>query len=316
MALVRRLVCTVVLISGAALVASSCESEPQTDGDADGDADLDGSHDADRPLADSGGSDADNPCLPDPDGGDAGGGDADGDADGGDDGDIHTDADSLDADAPRDSDLDRDLRPCPADMVDAGDVCIDRYEASRSDATAALQGSATDVARSVDGVMPWSENPVDDVVLATYSAACATAGKRLCTPDEWEDACQGPLDHIYVFGDTFDREACNCVDTWCDDYCATHPEVDPCSEGDNCGYVHGCMAIYPTGSMPGCTNGLGTFDINGNVWEIVAPSTTDGRGYEVRGGAFNCASAAARLRCDFNASWTTLHAGFRCCMDR
>ena len=70
----------------------------------------------------------------------------------------------------------------------------------------------------------------------------------------------------------------------------------------------------PTGDFFACTNDYGTFDICGNVWEIV-PSDTDLRGYEVRGGAFNCAGASARLQCTFNAGWTALYAGFRCCRD-
>jgi hypothetical protein len=73
-----------------------------------------------------------------------------------------------------------------------------------------------------------------------------------------------------------------------------------------------CFHIDPTGTHDACINSFEAFDVNGNVWEVV-PSTEDPRGYEVRGGAFNCASAAARFRCSYNADWTSLYAGFRCC---
>lgn len=313
---------TVVAITlGAVAIAApvACEhATPVGDGDADSDGDvdaaLDGSADGDAEP------DGDSPCLPDPDG------DADGDADadlGGDgdgDGDGETDAEGAESDEDGDGwpwlDGDVDLASCPPDMVEAGPICIDRYEASRSDATALDQGTAVDVARSVRGVLPWLVNPMTVEALASFEAACAAAGKRLCRPAEWEAACHGPSGTAYAFGDTFDREACNCVDTFCDDYCAAHPEVDPCSLASDCGYAHGCYHQLPTGSMPDCVGEVGAFDLNGNAWEVVAPSTTDPRGYEVRGGAFNCASAATRLRCDFDAGWTSLYAGFRCCLDR
>jgi len=211
---------------------------------------------------------------------------------------------------------DRPLLPCPDDMVPSGAVCIDRYEASRPDATATFAGTDESRATSRPGVLPWAVNPMSSAALAAFEAACAAAGKRLCRADEWQAACRGPSDLPYVYGSTFDREVCNCVDTFCDDYCADHgiPAGD-CDTAPDCGYRYSCLRMLPTGSMPGCTNELGHFDINGNVWEIVR-STADARGYEVRGGAFNCAMASLRVSCSFNAGWLDLFAGFRCCRDR
>ncbi|HMA92431.1 MAG TPA: SUMF1/EgtB/PvdO family nonheme iron enzyme, partial [Polyangiaceae bacterium] len=115
--------------------------------------------------------------------------------------------------------------------------------------------------------------------------------------------------------DSFNREACNCVDTFCDDYCAEHSLAGTaCSLTADCGYTYDCFKVMPTGQFPVCTNDFGTFDMNGNVWEAVL-SELDPRGYELRGGAFNCASAATRVNCSFNASWTALYAGFRCCRE-
>ena len=203
---------------------------------------------------------------------------------------------------------------CPADMVEVGTAyCIDRYEASRVDATATDQGTATSRALSQPGVLPWMVNPMTTGHLEQFEAACAAADKRICTKDEWVAACVGPDQLPYVYGATFDRETCNCVDTFCDDYCSEQG-LSTCDTASNCGYTYNSFHAMPTGSFPECTNEYGTFDVNGNVWEIV-PSGADSRGYEVRGGAFNCASASARVSCSFNASWTTLYAGFRCCRD-
>ena len=75
--------------------------------------------------------------------------------------------------------------PCPSDMVESGEICIDKYEASRSDATESDQGTATGKAFSKRGVLPWMVNPMNDTHFAEFKAACETVGKRLCKDDEW-----------------------------------------------------------------------------------------------------------------------------------
>jgi formylglycine-generating enzyme required for sulfatase activity len=213
---------------------------------------------------------------------------------------------------------------CPDEMVAIGTAfCMDRYEAARIDATFDSAGSDESDIKTEAGVMPWMVVPMDAAALARFQAACEGRGKRLCTPNEFYLACTGPgpTPSSYVFGDVFDPEICNCVDTWCDDYCAENgiPPAE-CNMSSNCGYHCGtvtesepCFKPMPTGQFPGCTNGYGTFDLCGNLWEIV-PSETDPRGFEIRGGAFNCAGPEVRLQCTFNASWTALYAGFRCCL--
>ena len=307
----------------AALVLCSCggtRTAVGPDASDGGEADGEGSMDAEEDV--SGDADADSPCLPDPD--------AEVDADP----DVSPDAEEEDADSPVDADVegetdaetdgaaDADLEPCPSDMVPIGAACIDIYEASRRDGTAYSQGVDDTLALSRPGVIPWHVNPMTAEALALFEAACEAAGKRMCTPEEWERACCGaarptcPSLASYVYGDTYDRELCNVVDTFCDDHCAAEG-IDPCETGPDCGYRYLCFHAVPTGQMGSCTNGVGAFDINGNVWEILpVPTTVDARGYQVRGGAFNCANAAGRVNCEYNAGWTSLYAGFRCCMDR
>jgi hypothetical protein len=204
---------------------------------------------------------------------------------------------------------------CPCDMVPVDSAfCIDRYEASRPDATAANAGADESVATSRAGVLPWMVNPLTRGDFLRFHAACEAAGKDLCASDEWFASCTGPPPGTaYAFGDTFDREICNCVDTFCDDHCAENG-IPPtqCNTGTNCGYAYNCFRAMPTGTFTACASAYGALDVNGNAWEVVA-SDSDPRGYEVRGGAFNCASPAVRLRCTFNAGWADLHAGFRCC---
>jgi len=212
---------------------------------------------------------------------------------------------------------------CPADMVQVPAdpalgvdraFCIDRYEASRADATADHPGDVSDVAVSQPGVLPWYTTPMGPEVVDLYEAACQAAGKRLCRLEEWVSVCRGPARTEYAFGDTFDPETCNCVDTWCDDYCADHPEIPDCPTGTGCGYATYSFRAVPTGEFLDCVSHHGAFDVCGNLWEVVL-AESNLLGYEVRGGAFNCAGAAERLKCSFNATWLGLYAGFRCCRD-
>ncbi len=210
---------------------------------------------------------------------------------------------------------------CPEGMVPVGSSwCIDRYEASRPDASADDPGSDGSRAVSCAGVLPWAANPMTAAAFADFQGACEAAGKTLCGKDQWQYACAGEEDRAFVYGDVYDREVCNGVDTWCDDFCEANG-IEPCLSTKNCGYTltysfpdrePAAMMLMATGAMPGCTNALGHFDIVGNLWEVVL-SDDDPRGFEVHGGAFDCANAAERHRCSFNAGWDDLWAGFRCC---
>jgi formylglycine-generating enzyme required for sulfatase activity len=230
---------------------------------------------------------------------------------------------------------------CPSGMVPLDEtVCMDRYEASRSNATATWAGSHETAACSRAGVLPWYVNSMSGNALTTFNAACEKAGKRLCTAQEWNKACEGPNQSTYFFGNTWDPSVCNSVDTYCQE-CCDILGLESCPLGENCGYspslssspytpdtcfvtepysqtsCHVCFHVMPTGAFPSCRNDLGLYDINGNVWEIVpVPTSVDSRGYQVRGGAFNCGSPASRFQCSFNATWSSLYAGFRCCKDR
>jgi len=202
---------------------------------------------------------------------------------------------------------------CPEDMAAIdGRFCVDRWEASRPDATADSAGHDDSSALARPGVLPWQVNPMSRAALSSFEQACRAAGKRSCTADEWGEVCSGSEQNLYAFGAVWDREACNDVDTFCDDHCTANG-IAPCDLGADCGYRYGCYQVQPTGSFPRCVTAAGVFDVNGNVWEVVPDGSA--RGYQVRGGAFNCANAQTRLQCSYDAGWDALYAGFRCCRD-
>jgi hypothetical protein len=208
-----------------------------------------------------------------------------------------------------------DVCTCPDDMARIGAVCVDRYEASRPDATAGWGGSDTSRALSQADVMPWW--PVD---LTIASAACQAAGKRVCAASEVQTACEGPEGTAYAYGDSYVADACNGIDAFCD--C----DSPNCADLAECPYPHcrsyspegvygeGCGAAFqvrPTGSFPKCINDYGAWDLSGNVWELV---TTGGGGYAFKGGAYNCSDSEQLHRCD--GLYDNIAAkGFRCCAD-
>jgi formylglycine-generating enzyme required for sulfatase activity len=168
---------------------------------------------------------------------------------------------------------------CPADMVAIPErsLCVDRFEASRSEEGVAL---------SVRGSFPWL-----DIVWEDARAACESVGKRLCSADEWLEACRGPDRNTYAYGDEFEPLACN-------------------------GEENTPEERYPTktGTMPSCEGGYpGLFDLMGNAWEW----TDDCDEYvcHFRGGSFE--DTDVDLHCSTLGmgapSVEFRNVGFRCC---
>jgi formylglycine-generating enzyme required for sulfatase activity len=173
---------------------------------------------------------------------------------------------------------------CPVDMVAVADTfCMDRYEASRADATANNAGTDGSSAHSVAGVRPWQV--LDN---ATAQAACEQVDKRLCSANEWQFACEGSNKTVYVYGNEYEPQTCNGIDAFGRD----------------------SFHLAPTGDFADCQNEWGVFDLNGNLWE----HTADGSDQTVRGGAYNCGDSAALHRCSYVPGWVPSARGFRCCL--
>lgn len=174
---------------------------------------------------------------------------------------------------------------CAEDMVAVGSAfCIDRYEASRPNATSTSAGTDNSVARSQVSVIPWqvSDN-------AAARTACQAAGKDLCTPQQWKSACEGSTRTTYGYGDDYEPETCNGIDL----------------------FGRSNFHLLPTGSLPECHSDWGVVDINGNLWEHVL----DGSDASVRGGAYNCSDSRTLHRCDYvPGNWAPSARGFRCCL--
>jgi formylglycine-generating enzyme required for sulfatase activity len=140
-------------------------------------------------------------------------------------------------------------------------------------------------------------------------AYCQGVGKRLCgkigggsngwndyadpTLSQWFNACSAHGVNTYVYGNTYDRNACN----------TENPVADVASSPACQSPVADCQGVY---------------DLTGNVmeWE---DSCDEASGFcRLRvGSSINHAPAPSALTCAFNTyvdrAWTMTDLGFRCC---
>ncbi|HEU5056935.1 MAG TPA: protein kinase [Kofleriaceae bacterium] len=161
----------------------------------------------------------------------------------------------------------RPVEPCAAEMLLVqGDLlraarhpfCIDRHEAPGS-------GKPPRVALTREAAQ----------------AACQERGARLCSPEEWEDACLGPERASFPYGSSYVARKCN-------------------TRG---------REVAPSGSFPECMSASGAIDMSGNAAEWDSTGA-------VRGAS---AIDGSRGRCSEKREVTPTSSladvGFRCCAD-
>ena len=160
---------------------------------------------------------------------------------------------------------------------------MDRWEASRPDASAESQGLDVSRACSKAGVLPWA-----NLTLNEAHSACEARGKRLCTDSEWQFACG----EVYPYGDQYNAQAC----------------------------VSESASAAVTGSLASCESQSGIFDLSGNLAEWTScERNQDCQIVNPQLGGSYADRIIDLWRCDFrgNAVPTiaTATAGFRCCVD-
>ena len=159
---------------------------------------------------------------------------------------------------------------------------IDAYEVSRSTATALTQGTGTSLACVYERTIPWS-----GITFADAKAACEDAGKRLCTLEEWQTACQTDDKMTYPYGNEYNAETCN---------------------GDAT-----IGSVSPTGLLAECKTSNGIFDMSGNLREWVAEGILAGGSYNANSDELKCTATLDPT--DPLTYQPTSSDGFRCCDD-
>ncbi len=161
----------------------------------------------------------------------------------------------------------RPVEPCAVEMLLVqGDLlraagrpfCIDRHEAPGT-----------------------GKPPQVGLSKGAAEAACAARGARLCSPEEWEDACLGPERASFPYGSSYVARKCN-------------------TRG---------REVTPSGSFPECMSAAGAVDMSGNAAEWDSSGA-------VRGAS---AVDGTRGRCsqkrEVTATSPLTDVGFRCCAD-
>jgi formylglycine-generating enzyme len=211
---------------------------------------------------------------------------------------------------------------CPAGMIPIeGSYCIDVYEGSLVEV---LPHNRTrpwsPFAPPLPGVRYRAQSrrgvtPQGYISQVQARAACAAAGKRLCTEPEWTRACKGPDPTEWPYGPSQIEGRCN------DNGVNPVPRI---FGGGNVFHDREMndprlntlpRSVVRTGARPRCRGRYGAFDMVGNLHEWV-DTVRNGRGV-FRGGYYSDVIINGR-GCDYatRAHYPGYHdysTGFRCC---
>lgn len=152
------------------------------------------------------------------------------------------------------------------------------------------------------GMTGRDDHPVNCVAYQGAEQYCAHAGGRVCTEEEWLDACRGTDGRAFPYAATFDLARCN-----------VHSLTTPGNGGSE-------RTTVPVGSYPGCEGGLsGLFDMAGNVAEWVSNCHDDyckfrGAGY-LSNDPIDTFAGCSGVCSGNNKSFQSGVVGIRCCKD-
>ena len=210
---------------------------------------------------------------------------------------------------------------CPDGMVRSADICIDRYEASLVQLDAGGNevgswspyfnpGSTRVRAVSLRGAVP--QGYINETQAA---AACAEAGKRMCTDAEWLRACQGSGTTTYPYGEGLMPGVCN-------DARANHPAIEYFGTADAWIWSelgNPCISQIPasldiTGVNAGCESEDGALDMMGNLHEWTADPAGTFRGGFYADTMINGPGCLYATTAHDVSHWD-YSTGFRCCAD-
>lgn len=158
------------------------------------------------------------------------------------------------------------------------------------------------------------------MVLVSWEDArqiCQSVGKRLCTEEEFNFACEGESMRPYVYGFERDTSRCNFDKpyrtrtftflAW--GFCLADPDCREAFEAID--------QRMPAGAMPGCRSDHGVFDLNGNANEwVMIPSNKPPHRSGIKGGWWGPVRNRCRPTVTFHDEGDFgYEVGFRCCAD-
>lgn len=214
------------------------------------------------------------------------------------------------------------LDGCPAGMARSAvaGVCLDRWEAHLVEVgdggvTTPWSPYFNPGNRRVRAVSAPGAVPQGYITQVQATAACAEAGKRLCSRTEWEAACRGVSNWTYPYGAARAPGVCNDART-------PHPVVEYFGTTESWIWSeldHPCInqlhdSLDRTGANAGCVTPEGFFDLMGNLHEwIDDPAGTFKGGYYVD--TVINGNGCLYTTTAHNVSHWDYSTGFRCCAD-
>jgi formylglycine-generating enzyme len=164
---------------------------------------------------------------------------------------------------------------CPEGMVSVKSFCIDRYEAHLVEADSPQtihppyrrpSSGKRYRAASTPGVIPQGY-----ISRREAAEACHNAGKRLCSANEWQEACKGPFGNQYPYGPLEIGGQCN----------TGKPHLPSRLFGRDASLNTEAYFNNPrlnqepgflakSGEYAGCVGQYGVFDLMGNLHEWVS----------------------------------------------
>jgi hypothetical protein len=200
-----------------------------------------------------------------------------------------------------------------------GRYCIDRYEASLVEVMPSgeerpFSPFSTITDQRVRAVSEPNVYPQGYVSATQARRACLSAGKRLCAVSEWQQACRGPENKRYGYGEQ--REPGRCNDNGKNPVMTLFgPRYDASTMNQpRLNQMDGTLA--KTGEHTGCSNGYGVFDMVGNLHEWIAdPKGTFYGGYYQDVASIGHGDGCGYQTTAHEARYHDYSTGFRCCAD-
>jgi sulfatase modifying factor 1 len=239
--------------------------------------------------------------------------------------------------------------PCPDEMAQVETSCVDRYEAHL-----VIRGPHGELAphphylRPEEGVVYEARSepgvfPQAYISRVESEAACAAAGKRLCSRSEWQRACsnrrEGRPGTTYPYGASFQPKRCNAEKAHlltllfgADPTRWRYAQFNDPILSQEPGF------LAETGAYDGCVGDAGVYDLVGNLHEWVSDVADSAFEARLRGegiarsfqywspgnavfmGGFYSTHGELGPGCTFTtvaheARYHDYSTGFRCCAD-
>jgi toxoflavin biosynthesis protein ToxD len=149
-------------------------------------------------------------------------------------------------------------------------VLIGRWPVTTAHFRAFAEATGRGVSRALErrlAAEQLADHPVTEVTFADALDFCAWAASALDRPvrlprgEEWEAAARGAEGRVWPWGETFDPERCNCVES-------------------------GWGWTVPVGAHPEGAAACGAEQLAGNVWEWVGDPADEDGWRTVRGGCY------------------------------